>query len=188
MGQIKHDPHWPHVLYERQRWTCPLPSSTGLLQSLGMALGPRKGCELLLGRWYPVPRAAAGLQCLPPCLALGPGLKEEKPDSSVSVTLAASFSETASAKPLPAAVRLRRPPWRAEEACCPQERSALLLPRKACEEGRAGCQCCHGFSTWPSVASPHSLHPAARSPSSPPDLLRVSALSHCLEPHSFLGC
>lgn len=126
-----------------------------------------------------VPRAA-GLRCLPPRLAL----KEEKSDSSVPVTLAASSSETASAKPLLAAVRLRRPPWRAEEARCPGERSALLLPREACEEREDGVPGLRGSSTWPSMAGRHRLHPVADGPSSPPDLLvslpRPAALSRVI--------
>lgn len=69
-------------------------------------------------------------------------LKEEKSDSSVLVTLAVASSEAARAKPLPTAVRLRHPPWRAEEACRPRERSALLLPRKASERARTGCWHC----------------------------------------------
>ena len=73
------------------------------------------------------------------------------------VTLAASLSVTAHAKPLPAAVRLHHPPWRAEEAGCPRECCALLLPRKACEESEDRVPALRGFSTWPSVACLHSL-------------------------------
>lgn len=73
-----------------------------------------------------------GHRALPPC---GAHALVEEVQSGSSVTLAALSSEAASAKPLPAAVRLWCPLWWIEEAHRPQD-SALRLPRKAGERGQ----------------------------------------------------
>lgn len=93
------------------------------------------------------------------------------------VTLAASLSETARAKPLPAAVRLHHPPWRAEEAGCPQECCALLLPRKACEESEdSPAWLLHVAERGLPAQSPAALPPLLTCCMSPP---------HFPEPESF---
>lgn len=114
-------------------------------------MGGSRPQELLLGH-----------RALPPC---GAQALVEEVQSGSSVTLAASSSEAASAKPLPTAVRLWCPPWWIEEAHRPQEDSSLHLQRKAGERGQ-------GASLQPHRAV-HIPPPTCLTPARP---IRLTAL------------
>ena len=82
------------------------------------------------------------------------------------VTLAASLSETARAKPLPAAVRLQHPPWRAEEAGCPAAAKESL--RGARGQGASPAWLLHVAERGPPARSPAVLPPLLTCCTSPP--------------------
>ena len=157
MGQIKQQPLLTTCVF-RDVEVAVSYVLRGLHAVPGHGPGTGRGCELRLsGRW------AIESPTLP---YPWPWAEGREGTSSVPVTLAASLLETARAKPLPAAVRLQHPPWRAQEAGCPAAAKESL--RGARGQGASPAWLLHVAERGPPAQSPAVLPPLLTCCTSPP--------------------
>lgn len=163
MGQIKQRPLLTTCVFRDMEVAVSCVLLHGLPAVPGHGPGTRSGCELRLRcQW------AAESPTLP---YPWPWAEGREGTSSVPVTLAASLSETARAKPLPATVRLQHPPWWAEEAGCPAVAKESL--RGARGQGASPAWLLHMAERGPPAQSPAVL---------PPLLTCCTSLPHFPEP------
>lgn len=147
MGQIKQRPLLTTCVFRDMEVAVSCVLLHGLPAVPGHGPGTRSGCELRLRcQW------AAESPTLP---YPWPWAEGREGTSSVPVTLAASLSETARAKPLPATVRLQHPPWWAEEAGCPAVAKESL--RGARGQGASPAWLLHMAERGPPAQSPAVL-------------------------------